>query len=173
MEGVVLSDRCDTPNARAREKMVDAMFKSLGVVSTACEMAGISRQTHYRWLEEFPEYRIAIQDAKESMLDFMESKLHELANGVIVSDPMFGKNAMICMQDENGVWQPVDERVCKVYKRPPCVKAITTALKCIGKERGWTERNEITGKGGESLVQVSQLSPEAAAVISNDLEDSY
>lgn len=57
--------------------MLEALKKSLGVVSTACEEVGISRQTHYNWLNDDPEYKSAVEDIAESAIDFAESKLYE------------------------------------------------------------------------------------------------
>ena len=45
MEALQL-DRTDTKKAA----MLEALEKSLGIVSTACKMVDISRQTHYAWL---------------------------------------------------------------------------------------------------------------------------
>ena len=50
-------------------------------------------------------------------------------------------------------------------------KAIIFALKCNGKERGWVERQEITGKDGAPL-QERQLSIEEAKTLLKNLEES-
>ena len=57
--------------------MVAAMEKALGVVTTACKTVGISRQTHYNWLQD-PDYAAAIEDVSEVAVDFAESHLHKL-----------------------------------------------------------------------------------------------
>jgi hypothetical protein len=58
-----------------KKAMIEALEKTLGVVSTACKMADISRTTHYRWLEEDPEYKEAVDSIQDVALDFAESKL--------------------------------------------------------------------------------------------------
>lgn len=58
--------------------MLDALERSLGIVSTACEKAGISRQTHYNWLKDDPEYKEAVRAIEERTIDFAESHLHAL-----------------------------------------------------------------------------------------------
>lgn len=63
-----------------KNNMIQAMEKSLCVVSVAAKQAGISRNTHYRWLKEDPEYKSAIEDLDNVTLDFAESKLHGLIN---------------------------------------------------------------------------------------------
>lgn len=61
-----------------KDAMVKALEKSLGVVTTACRNIGIDRATHYRWLEDDPEYKAAVQALSDVALDFAESKLHSL-----------------------------------------------------------------------------------------------
>jgi len=58
--------------------MVAALEKSLGIVSTACKAAGISRDTHYRWMKEDSEYKASVHELSEVALDFAESHLHKL-----------------------------------------------------------------------------------------------
>jgi transcriptional regulator of acetoin/glycerol metabolism len=61
-----------------KDAMVKALEKSLGVVTTACRNIGIDRATHYRWLEDDPKYKAAVQALSDVALDFAESKLHSL-----------------------------------------------------------------------------------------------
>jgi len=57
--------------------MLDTLDRSLGVVTTACRAAGISRNTHYRWMKEDAEYATAVDDLQNVALDFAETKLFE------------------------------------------------------------------------------------------------
>ena len=61
-----------------KKTMLDALERSLGIVSTACEKAGISRQTHYNWMKDDPEYKEAVRAIEERTIDFAESHLHAL-----------------------------------------------------------------------------------------------
>ena len=45
-----------------KKAMLEAMEGSLAIVTTACKAVGISRDTHYRWMKEDPEYKAAILD---------------------------------------------------------------------------------------------------------------
>lgn len=56
--------------------MIEALEKSLGVVSSAAKAAGISRDTHYRWMKEDQDYMNQVNDLSEVALDFAESSLH-------------------------------------------------------------------------------------------------
>lgn len=58
--------------------MLSALETSLGVVSTACDSVGLSRQTHYEWMKSDPDYRASVESVNEQTLDFAESHLHQL-----------------------------------------------------------------------------------------------
>lgn len=65
-------------NKTQKRALLDALERSLGIVSTACEKVNIGRATHYRWLQEDPEYREAVRMVEERTIDFAESHLHAL-----------------------------------------------------------------------------------------------
>ena len=60
-----------------KSAMIEALVKSLGIVTIAAERVGISRRTHYDWYNEDPDYRKAVDDIADVTLDFAESKLHK------------------------------------------------------------------------------------------------
>jgi len=60
--------------------MLAALEKSLGIVNVAIEETGINRCTHYRWLQNDPGYKTAVEDIENVALDFAESKLHNAIN---------------------------------------------------------------------------------------------
>ena len=41
-----------------KKDFLDALERSLGVVTTAAKVCNIDRRTHYRWLEEDAEYML-------------------------------------------------------------------------------------------------------------------
>ena len=61
----------------SKQAMIDALEKSLGVVTTACRIAGVGRVTHYGWLKDDPDYKAAVDDITDVALDFAESQLHK------------------------------------------------------------------------------------------------
>ena len=69
-----MTDKSDTK----KEKLIEALGKSLGVVSTACKAVNISRDTHYRWIKEDPDYKGKVRELENIALDFAESHLHGL-----------------------------------------------------------------------------------------------
>jgi len=59
-----------------KKLMIEALEKSLGVVTTACKACGIPRSAHYRWMNEDPNYAVSVNDLENLTLDFAESALH-------------------------------------------------------------------------------------------------
>lgn len=57
--------------------MIEALEKSLGIVTTACKSVGINRSTHYDWMRDDEEYKKAVIGIEDIALDFAESKLHK------------------------------------------------------------------------------------------------
>jgi hypothetical protein len=62
--------------AQQKKAYLDALEKSLGVVTTACKNTGIPRRTFYNWLSNDEEFAKEVNDMKEIALDYAESKLH-------------------------------------------------------------------------------------------------
>jgi hypothetical protein len=50
-----------------KKAMLEALEKSLGVVTTACKSVGIGRTTHYMWLDEDPEYRRDVETSQRAV----------------------------------------------------------------------------------------------------------
>jgi hypothetical protein len=103
-----------------KKAMLEALTNSLGNVSAASIMVGISRNTHYTWLHEDPKYKTLTEEISDLSLDFVEGKLFELIDGakrqVITSEGM------------------------QTVKDAPNVAAIIFFLKTKGKRRGYSER---------------------------------
>jgi len=60
-----------------KELMIEALKKNMGIISSACEEVGISRQTHYNWLKDDEVYRKDAEEILEYTLDYVENKLLE------------------------------------------------------------------------------------------------
>ena len=61
-----------------KDAMLQALERSLGIVTTACNAVGINRSTHYDWMRKDPEYKQAVKSIEDRTLDFAESHLHKL-----------------------------------------------------------------------------------------------
>lgn len=57
-----------------KKAMLEALHKTLGVITPACKSVGIARQTHYDWINNDPEYKKAVQELPEIALDFVEAQ---------------------------------------------------------------------------------------------------
>lgn len=66
----------------ARRKAFLQAFKVNGNVSEAARVAGIRRETVYRWLDSNAEFKAAFDEAEQEAVDQVERVAHELATGV-------------------------------------------------------------------------------------------
>jgi len=57
-----------------KRAMVEALECTLGVVTEACAMVGISRWTHYDWMKHDKLYAQMVKEIDEVSLDYVESK---------------------------------------------------------------------------------------------------
>lgn len=57
--------------------MLEALEKSLGIITTACKSVGIARSTHYEWYQKDKDYRKSVKEIENVALDFAESQLHK------------------------------------------------------------------------------------------------
>ena len=60
-----------------KKAMLEALTKSLGIVTSACKSVGINRDTHYEWLKNDEQYKAEVESLKDVALDFAESQLHK------------------------------------------------------------------------------------------------
>jgi len=63
-----------------KEAMIEALNKTLGLVSHACKIVGIHRSTHYDWLRNDEEYKLAVESTNDLVLDMAESSLYKQIN---------------------------------------------------------------------------------------------
>ena len=64
-------------NVTLKRAMVEALEKSLGIVTTACKSVGINRKTHYDWLHSDEDYKAEVESIEDIAIDFAESQLHK------------------------------------------------------------------------------------------------
>lgn len=60
-----------------KKAVLEALEKTLGVVTSACKKAGIGRTQFYNWLKDDPEFKKAVDDIDDIAIDFAESQLHK------------------------------------------------------------------------------------------------
>lgn len=72
------SDKTDT----LKKKTLEALERSLGIVTAACKNADIHRATFYEWLQKDPAFKAEVEAIQDIALDFAESQLHQnIRNG--------------------------------------------------------------------------------------------
>lgn len=64
-----------------KSRLLEALENSLGVVTTACKKANVSRKTFYQYCNDDPEFKKAVDDIENIALDFAESQLHKQIQG--------------------------------------------------------------------------------------------
>lgn len=67
----------------AKHHLLDLLEKAMGLVSLACNNAGITRTTHYKWMKSDPEYRKEVEGIPSRVQDFIE---HALFKKIISGD---------------------------------------------------------------------------------------
>ena len=60
-----------------KKKLLDALEKSLGIVTEACEKSQLSRTQHYKWYKEDKDYRQQVDNIEGKFVDFAETHLKE------------------------------------------------------------------------------------------------
>jgi len=72
-----------------KKELMSALRSNLGIVSSACEVLGISRTTYYKYYNEDEAFRNEVDTIGEHTLDFVESKLFDLINNGNVAATIF------------------------------------------------------------------------------------
>lgn len=67
--------KSDDDIQRDKTKLLESLKDSSGIITYACEKAGISRQTYYRWYREDPEFKARADDISELQIDVAEASL--------------------------------------------------------------------------------------------------
>lgn len=62
------------PKKRA---MLNTLVRTLNNVTTACNVVGIHRRTHYDWMRDDNQYKEAVKELEELVIDFVEAHLHK------------------------------------------------------------------------------------------------
>ena len=64
-----------------KKKLVKALEKSLGVVTTACKNVDVARSTFYDWYNDDEAFRKEVDSIGDIAIDFAESQLHKQIQG--------------------------------------------------------------------------------------------
>ena len=81
--------RRDDVKVKNKEKFLAALANSLGIVTSAAKLCGLSAETHRNYFRDDMEFRRKVEDIGEMVLDYGESKLLELINDKNVAAVIF------------------------------------------------------------------------------------
>lgn len=60
-----------------KSSLLEALEKSLGVVTTACKIVDCNRSTFYKYYNKDSEFKSKVDELQNMTLDFVESQLHK------------------------------------------------------------------------------------------------
>lgn len=123
-------------NQDKKQAMINALSQTLGIVTQAVKICGISSRTHHTWTKEDEEYAFAVQEITDLAIDFAEKKLFELIDGA--EKEVVTQNGKVV-----------------TIKEAPNTSATIFYLKTKGKKRGYIERQEITGEEGRPIIHIA------------------
>ncbi len=72
-----------------KKAVIEAMRKSLGVVTQACKIVDIDRSTYYAWYKTDEDFKRECDDCSEIALDFAESKLYKQIDDNVPTSTIF------------------------------------------------------------------------------------
>lgn len=123
--------------SKDKKQFLICLEAARGNVSLACKkMNTMSRQTYYAWMKDDPEFKQQVEDIQDGLIDFAEEKLFDLIDGAYEE-----------------VIHPLTGEVVNLRSKPNPTSVIFY-LKTKGKNRGYIERQELTGKDGANLVRI-------------------
>lgn len=70
-----------------KSKFLEILENSHGIVLSACKSCDLPRSTYYKWLNDDPEFKLAVDDIQEMAIDFVESKLMKRIDGDFETPP--------------------------------------------------------------------------------------
>lgn len=143
-------DRAAEQTEQNKKTLLLALEKSLGVITTACKNAGLSRTQCYQWLKEDPQFKAAVDEITEVSLDFGESQLHRLMQGYTIPDTKIFLNS--------DTKEPIEVPIIKHVG--PDATSVIFFLKTKGKARGFVPSRAVDITSGGKPLGERQLSDE-------------
>jgi hypothetical protein len=72
-----------------KKAMLAALRKHYGLVTDAAKETGIDRATHYRWYNEDEQYKAAVDEIPDMVLDMVEESLFRQVNAENIAATIF------------------------------------------------------------------------------------
>lgn len=115
-------------------------------ISVTCTKVNISRTTYYKWMREDEDFANDIEDIRESLIDFAESKLFGLIKGAKQTNTFTDDDYERVWNAQKETYEFVLVRRKKkesVINNPPDTAAVIFFLKTKGKQRGYIEKQIV------------------------------
>lgn len=134
-----------------------AAYRNIGIIKSACKVAGINRSTYYDWRDHDVDFAAHLPDAKEEANESLEIVAHEQAYGI--EEPAISMGRIVYEEipvfDENGEPKldrhdhPMMRRGKMIMTKKYSPSVLITLLKANMPEK-YKDRvaNELTGKKG-------------------------
>ncbi len=132
-----------------QKQTIEVYRKKNGNITLTSEAMNIDRKTFYNWMEMLPEFKEAIEDIDESLLDFTESQLHSLIKG----SPYYYKETKDIWDEEKHEKVTLEHIIQK--QNPPDNAAVFFHLKTKGKSRGYIEKYNISGDFSNTNMNIT------------------
>lgn len=151
------------------ERIVGLVKSDTYTIAEICQQVGISQATFHRWQEEHEDFALAIEEARESRMQFFvqeaKKSLLKKIQGYDVTE-----TKVVTVPNKNDPNRPTikEQTTTKKHFQPDTVAIIFTLTN--GDPAHWRNRQttEVTGKDGKELFR--QMSDEDLDKEISDLE---
>jgi len=133
---------------RTEKQIIKALRKEGGLIARAAKVLGYADTFGlYKYIKGNPHIQKVVADIREENLDMVESSLMTKITG--------REGKIVYHKDNNGnfIFDRAGKPIVKknIKEIAPDLGAICFYLKCLGRERGYIEKLEVSGKNGEPI----------------------
>ena len=97
-----------------KKRMLQALEKSLGVVTTALKSTELSRTNYYKWLKEDEQFAKDVADIQNIANDFIKSKYYECVKDKVPSVVLHAAKTQLGWNETNKLDITSDEQRIKI-----------------------------------------------------------
>lgn len=97
-----------------KKRMLQALEKSLGVVTTALKATELSRTNYYKWLKEDEDFAKDVADIQNIANDFIKSKYYECVKDKVPSVVLHAAKTQLGWNETNKLDITSDEQRIKI-----------------------------------------------------------
>lgn len=121
-----------------KQKFLEALNSSYGIIAEACEAMNMSRSTFYRWCKSDEAFKEQVDDVTETQIDYVESKLIKNISAGDTTAIIFylktkGKKRGWTEKQQSEAAVNNEARTDAALSAPPAEKAVKTAKAAITK----------------------------------------